>query len=852
VEERTQTFKWFSDLGYLDAKGRKFVRVSTGDWYQANKDAPRNSYVLGFLLRDKEGGFTVHTLSLLEKTYIKTPADVPDHEQVRFEAKDLATVAAAHLKSLRAPESDENRDERPHEILLHRRTETFVLAWACWRNGLDDLSADLFDEAAKMPTGYGFNAHDPPTERLQKLVADDIAHTEMWRTVVACGEPSVSRKRLLERFERIVKHFPESEHHERAKQYAATLHEMIKEDVEHAKNALKPWDKLGKEEQIAVLIFQLREQNGHQVSDPGGCDIFDDFLDFDEKPKKASPAHRLVEFGNDAIPQLIAALEDTRLSRSVECHRSYFFSHDVLRIGDCAAQVLHRITDWDFGEHPVYTGKAAGSRAKAEAWWKEFQEKGEKRMLIEATEKGDLNGIRRAERLVEKYPDAALPALAAGAHNAGDDWDRCHFVYLAGRLKGEQKIGFLREELQGPFQRSRVAAAEALLEADDVEGANAMIREWNDIWRAGGPDAFSKASGLIHFLVELVGRGNREAIDALAAHFRAGPVEIRADIVWAFRREQSFADKNAASDVRDAADMLLIDALDDADVRRGMSIGSSKGSIDDPRVCDLAAGALVDRWGRPDLFELWGSPRNRDRQILELKNIWLKKVGKDPLPLPSSRKPSPAPEKRVAPLLDEVRAAKTHDERRHALKTLDALGLPALPAVREALADLPADHRARADLAALATHLAFRIHEVRFTHDSPEPGEKLRDRFTAFRNKNLSDQDFLDLLVGVVQEFPADAQGVRIAFERPGDDSGASLLVTLLTGQQKGYNWRSDQQIFIDNKRIHHSRDSTDKIGFALTKPEKEWAEFAKKLKDALQSAAGKDISVLVEITRRE
>ena len=39
---------------------------------------------------------------------------------------------------------------------------------------------------------------------------------------------------------------------------------------------------------------------------------------------------------------------------------------------------------------------------------------------------------------------------------------------------------------------------------------------------------------------------------------------------------------------------------------------------------------------------------------------------------------------------------------------------------------------------------------------------------------------------------------------------------------------------------------------FALTKPEKEWSEFAKKVKGVLQSEPGKDISVLVEIMRND
>jgi hypothetical protein len=847
LEERTQTFKWFSDLGFSDLKDRKFARVATGKAHHSGDGPPQNTYLSGFPLREKEGGFTVLTLSLTEETFVKTPAGTPAHEVVGCEAKDLNVAAAEYLKVLRAPIKDQGQDYRwfHGEIALHRRTETFVLAWACWRNGLDESAADLFDEAAKMPTGYGFNPYKPPTDRLQKLVADDLAHTEMWRAVVAFGEPAIARNGLLDRFEHIVKNYSESEHHGKAKAYATLLRQMIKEDDQHAKKAAKPFAKLTKNEQIAELIFQLREQNGHQFMQPGACDIFGDF--FDDEDKKTTPAHRLVAFGEKAIPQLIEALEDERLTRSVEYHRNFHFSHEVMRVGDCAAQILNRITDWDFGEHRVYTGKAVGSRAKAQAWWKEFQEKGEKQMLIEATQKGDRNGVLRVDRLVKKYPEAALAAIAVGARNADDDWHRAHFIRTARRLKGADTVTFLREELNGPFQRSRLAAAEALRDLGDDAGMDAMIREWQEAWRGNPPDAYEKTSSLISFFVW---SGSPKALQLLATDLRLRPLEMRLQVVQTLEGKERRPDKDKPPEVQLIVERILIDFLDDVQERRGMSSRVGKQCIYDPRICDFAAFALSERWDKQQLFNLSASPRNRDRQIIEIKNIWLKKNGKDPLP--AARKVARAPEKQVIVLLDGMRAAKANDDRQAALKALESIGLPALPAMRETLGKLPTDHGARADLAALASRLAFRVAAVRFAGDETETTEEIRTRVATMRGKTLTEQDFLELCVVLLEGLPPEARGYQIDFERPGDDTGAEMVISWVHGKSKSATWRSRQQIFLANESVRHSIDSTEKLGLALTKPEKEWADFAKKLKEAFASEPGDDVSILVECAREK
>src|SRR5262249_27257204 len=152
-------------------------------------------------------------------------------------------------------------------------------------------------------------------------------------------------------------------------------------------------------------IYQLRDQNGRQTMQPGGCNIFDDprdkeVLGDDHKFHRVgpgSPATLLREIGYDAVPQLIPHFDDATLTRSIEFHRDFYFSHHALSVGQCVKHILYLIT-----------GRRLESRAAAEAWWAEFQQKGERQILIEEVEKGGLDSWIAAERLIQKYPEDAL------------------------------------------------------------------------------------------------------------------------------------------------------------------------------------------------------------------------------------------------------------------------------------------------------------------------------------------------------------------------------------------------------------------------------------------------------------
>jgi hypothetical protein len=90
-----------------------------------------------------------------------------------------------------------------------------------------------------MPNGYGVDSDQPPKKPLQELVATDLAHAEMWRGVLAFGDPAIPRTQLLKSFEHIVKHYPATDQHQAAKTTVDLLTKMIKEDAAHEKSAKK-------------------------------------------------------------------------------------------------------------------------------------------------------------------------------------------------------------------------------------------------------------------------------------------------------------------------------------------------------------------------------------------------------------------------------------------------------------------------------------------------------------------------------------------------------------------------------------------------------------------------------------
>lgn len=791
AKERSEDFAWFSGLGYPDVKDFPLVRVATGLWSKSGDEPPKNRYVHGFLLGQGGDKFTVMYLDLATDTLTKSAPEAKEHERVGYELKSLPEFAAEYLQEL-GERANAKPGEWPRRFgeTIAQRAEIFVLAWGCSRQGHDDAAADLYFQVARMPSHRG---SDQPRLTLRQEIAGELAHAEMWRTVLQCGDTAVSRPQLLEAFERIVKNFPDSEHVKQAKENAKLLRQMIGEDREHAENrkAGKPFAELSSKEQIAELIFQLRDQNGHQWSQPGSCDVFV------TDGKEDSPAHQLVKIGYDAVPQLIEALTDTRFSRSVGFHRDFYFSHTVLCVGDCAEQILSQIAGRSFYNAVSTSGymhqdqQAAATKAAASAWYAELQAKGEKQLLLDETATGDDRAVYQAARLTDKYPDDALPALIAGARKSKEPWTRARLVALAGATKGDAPITFLLDELKnGPTRDCRLAAAVALHGRGRPEAVTAMIVEWNRP-RDDEEDRFGR-DDLVGFLA---GCNEIEAVDALGRGLADRPVDVRVEVVSVFGRDGNLSlshfggaglspgkapnEKNRPG-LRAAVLKLLLAALDDTEERYGMSGNWNGKDFSDPRVCDVAGHVLSNLDEKCYAFDLSASLAHRDRDRLLLKNVLRKEQGLPELPLPESRVVTPVADEKVAPLLTQLEAADESNQE-SVEREIYKLGVGALPTLLKRLKDLTNDDPRRAKVDRLSRRLALLVVDVEITEKSLTPDAEIADRLAALIGLPFQPQTFRKLIATLIDKQTREIRGFRLVAVRDEGSPGVVLRLDLLS-----------------------------------------------------------------------
>jgi hypothetical protein len=812
AEERAKAFAWFLTLGFPDVKDRPLVRVATGDSHQSGDNPPVNHYVHGFLLSEKGDDFEVFTPGLDTWKLSKSPAGTPEHQRVGYEKVDLATLVTAYIKALRQVERPpEPEFGRFFSRRLSNRTTAFVLAWACWRNGRDDLADQLCDQAAGMKREWGNVEELPPP--LLPAAADEIAHNQMWELVETFGNPQVTWEELLERYRRFVRNYPESKHQKTAKETAALLQQMVKEDAEHARRrqTAKPFDKLSKAEQIAELIFQLRDQNGHQFMQPGSCDIFDRF-----GGAKDTAAHRLVKVGYSAVPQLIEALEDERFTRSVGFHRNFYFSHFVLRVGDCAQIILEEITAQRFYVPKTTSaamfkdGEAKAVKARAQQWYDEFQRKGEKQQLIDAVARGDNQSSAQAQRLVEKYPEAALPALQAGMKAATSNWVRADLVRLSRDLNDDGALALLlREAKEGPSRASRLAAAEALHKRGRPEGVAAMIAEWNG--RRSTPPGVRDAgpawaerfdgndSGLAAVAVSLAQVGTVEAIETLRKDLRERPLAVRYAVLGAFEDNfmgQRFESRSRprpeaeAAQERAATERLFIDLLDDTEDRVDMGIGSGRNSIHYPRVADLAAMALCRLLPARYAFDYSAPLTDRNRDLLKVKNIWRRTQGLQPLPEPARRKFAGISDETLQRLLDQLLHSQGA-ERAKVQKQIEQLGLGVLPVVRRRFDQMGKDDPSRTALDSLLRRLACTVADFTLAAKSLPLDDPVNARLKAMKGKPFDSAAFVQVARGLLKQLPKEAYGLRFTVERAGDDTGITLSFDLLSAARAAMLGRS-------------------------------------------------------------
>jgi hypothetical protein len=627
---------------------------------------------------------------------------------------------------------------------------------------------------------------------LQERVAESLSSVETARALVALRDPKVSRAQVLQQLERVVRLFPGCRNYSQVCDLAVQIGMMVDEDRLHAlQRHRRPLAQLSERERLAELVYQLRDQPG--VSDEMGMgDILSD-------PK--SPAGQLVARGYAAVPLLLEHLSDRRLTRAPQ---KYYATEPLLTVGDCAEMILAQISGLGFdqneryGRHMLERGSYAQllneaarleislPRAVFTAWYSELKKQGEKRLLSEATAQGDYDSLELGRRLLQRFPNDALPPLISAARTGGQDL-RQPFVELIRLIPSGDATAFLLKEVrEGPF-RSQIVAAEALLERKRPEALTAMIAEWRDenpLLYGDSEEVRAAKRNIIRVVAFLIDTGHPEAIAALARDLRKRPVDLRIEVIgmlrWAIPGDEKFTA---------AVEDLLIACLDDAEERRAWTYQSDFLSLADPRVCDVAAGVLSDTWPEKYSYDLGVLQVRRDRQLVELKNVWREAHKMPPLPVSVSRaRTVVVSEKAVRPHLEKFLVYPK--ERALAQAEIEKLGVGAFWPVLDFRDGL--SRKEYFELVdGLARKLACTVVEIEFAPASLEPDAALRERFAALANKPFDRKSFFQAMEATAKTLPEDIHGVDFNARRTGDNTGFVLTIDLLSRQRATYKGRS-------------------------------------------------------------
>jgi hypothetical protein len=301
--------------------------------------------------------------------------------------------------------------------------------------------------------------------------------------------------------------------------------------------------------------------------------------------------------------------------------------------------------------------------------------------------------------------------------------------------------------------------------------------------------------------------------------------------------------------VNAARDRILVEALHDVQRRYGQSGSRNGKSYSNPRVCDMAGHVLSEAWGVPLAFDLSGTFPARNRQRLDLENIWRGKQGLKPLPAPEPTRTKSLTEDEFKPVLQAVLETRTPAERRAAIAMLERQGLPALAPLQNWLTRKGSDHPARADLQQAVSRLAFSVDEIVFGEKSVTPDKALRARIDALKGKPLETKAVTALLLAVTRSLPEGVDGIEVDIEREGNDTGVKLSITLVPAkakraQEPGWWWNCTSVRVGDGDTY----GATGRTAWDHGKTEAAWQEFESHLARALLAPPDQAVSALVRV----
>ncbi len=783
TDEDRADLAWLSGLGYPSVRGKPLV--------VAVQDGEKNVMgweVRGFVL--DESATEVHMLSLGLGDYriARSPPGTPVERSTRFERLDAEHECGVWLAGGPTP-TGRSWEWWRAECEPSVATQILVLASALAqapRGEHDRLVHALLAHARTLRPEIGHHGprDDDPAKPLRERAAADLAATETQRaklSLIGYRAPH-ERPAQLEAFRAILRRFPASADEAEVRELAETLERMIREADERAKTA-KPPEQMSADERIADLVFRLRDQTGG-ASAMGGPGMITD-----------GPYKDLVALGRLAVPALLEALVDESLTRRGGVGRGGGHPY-VQRVGDLAFEAIEEIAGRSFpvpadttlpkSDRKAYrTAVRDAARPAVTAWLAAADAGREADDFVRAVEAGDWYASRAARTLLARDPQRLPGAVARGIEAATDLRCRGELIELLAKHPGDVGRDVLRQQATEGHPWVRLPAALGLAEMGDPAAADALHALWRERRDGGGPAVWtpSRSAGrdredeLRSIVRALVAMRRADAVKALDTSTRPKSPAARR----ALAAEFATAREDAADDFAEALEDGLVAGLGDrteyAD-EHGAHIPVEGWAL---RVCDVAAAALAPLHGvaAPRKSDpLW----RRDAMVREVMRAYPFTAGHprfephvDPVPL-----------ERCQAAIDAVAAhAFGTPEREAALRDVEALGLGALPALREALAAKRFGYAV--DVETVAGRMAFRVSEMHCLFGKELP-QAIRAQVQSLqRGEQLTAAALRDLVAATVANVPGALSGASLdVYRGPGED-GVVISLTWLDGTGDGW-----------------------------------------------------------------
>jgi hypothetical protein len=866
VAEFAKVREILASVNELPLKKARWVKVQLG----AGKE---ESWLQGWVVLDnpdaiellEDGG----SVSILSKKKLAAKAPVAEFGwyDVRAVADaDFAAYCREALRKRKEPRKDDDTfgayrmawdiHDAQGEILRFARL-------ACWAREAGDT--DLTDElAARSMRLYQEHLKTYPywgtQTEFHRFVAHNTYPRDKWDGTSAVKalsgaerDPREQRVEQLAYLRRLAK-IPYRPKHDDTVAAIGHYESLVAEDKVWKEPTKEEFAKFDVQQKVDYWIYHLRDLDVHQSSQPGMCHVLAEGFGFGGQhlsaDKKPNAAVELKKLSYDAIPTIIAHLEDGRPTRCVGCWRDFHpESYHTLTYGDCCQQIFEAIALTSIYErstsngYPHRDGVAKQCKERAQAWWKDFQKKGEKQVLTEGVSLGRRNSDWQAERLIEKYPDAAFVPLAAGIRAAKEEWIRSNMLNSLRGLKDDRVVPFLKEEAKGPFLRTRVNACVGLLERGQEEAIGLLVSEW----KVAKLDDDRHDWDLSHLRAALVRCGRVHALETLFGRWKENSVDARIEVLRAMGDwTKDYAGKPASQELAKAIETRLAWCLDERDEDQHLS-----------RICDVAAYGLSQHWNLPKLFDAKAGPAARHRAVLQVKNVWLKKQGKEQVTVAVPVKVV-VEAKEVDPLLATIVAAPSSDDAKKAIARIERLGLPSLEHLRTRIKNLKEEDPARKLLETVGSRIACAVATTQFSDDSFAKPAGMLAKAESLKGKPLSADDCVEMLLAIAKLVPSNAGGLCLAIDRDGDDTGMQLEIRLLPkndpGPGQSLHLRRNETIRLGGSHFHSSMSATAGIGSNDSTPfawsREDLNNFVRQLKAALESPSDKQLQARISIVR--